>query len=284
MYNGEEQYLQILRHILANGQRKENRTGVDTVAVPPVTIYHDMSEGFPLLTTKKMAWKGIRTELEFFLKGLTDKQWLLDRKCHIWDQWHNPQSADQTDLGPVYGHQWRDFGGDYVRKVSARPASSVTKDGFDQLADLVHKLHTNPNDRRMVVSAWSPQQIPQMALPPCHLLWNVNHINGTLHLHWHQRSCDMFLGVPFNIASYALLLHLLALEGGFTAGQLSGTFVDCHIYVNHLKQIQEQLGRTLYKLPTISTKNFTNIFDWQADQTEVLDYQCHPAIKADVAV
>jgi thymidylate synthase len=306
--NGETEYLKILERILTHGERKENRTGIDTFAIPPCTITHDMSEGFPLLTTKNVAFKPIRTELEFFIKGLTDKKWLQERGNHIWDEWASPwevkealladpnynaigdidwvhdemridKQKEVTSLGPIYGKQWRDFNGGAV------PESSIVNDGSnDQLQTIVNNLHNNPNDRRMVCSAWNPLQLSEMALPPCHLLWNVNHINGTLHLHWHQRSVDCGLGLPFNLASYALLLHLLCEETGFKAGQLSGTLMDCHIYENHVDQVREQLHRTPYELPKIETTGFTNIFDWQHTMTKSVGYKHHPTIKMEVAV
>jgi thymidylate synthase len=294
--NGEINYLDILNKILNKGERKENRTGIDTFAIPPVVLQHDMSRGFPLMTTKKVPFKLIASELEFFIKGLTDKEWLQERNNHIWDEWASPYSVESymkytgetdikkaqlevTELGPVYGAQWRNF------NYGAVEDSSVVADGSaDQLKIIVDNLHSNPNDRRMVCSAWNPLQLKNQALPPCHLLWNVNHINGKLHLTWHQRSCDMFLGVPFNLASYALLLHLLCKEANMEPGTVTGTLVDCHIYENHLDQVKEQLSRTPYEMPKIKTEDFTNIFDWKCSDTSVIGYNSHKAIKGEVAV
>ena len=298
--NGETQYLQLLENILKNGQRKSNRTGVDTLVIPPTMIQHDMSRGFPLLTTKDVAFKPIRTELEFFIKGLTDKRWLQERGNHIWDEWANPKVVDKImktvhmdlpldemdkreeymaeirketqreehDLGQVYGAQWRNFNGQ----------------GYDQLKTIVNSLHTNPNDRRMLCSAWNPLVLDEVALPPCHYSWQVSHINGTLHLTWNQRSVDSFLGLPFNLASYALLLHLLCLEGGFKEGTVTGFLSDVHIYENHIEQVKEQISRIPYQLPTIETTGFTNIFDWDHTMTKSIGYQRHPKIVGEVAV
>jgi thymidylate synthase len=291
--NGELNYLEILDKILTRGERKENRTGIDTFAIPPVVLQHDMSRGFPLLTTKKVPFKLIASELEFFIKGLTDKTWLQERNNHIWDAWCYPGNIPKglseeerkeeqkriTYLGPIYGAQWRDF------NYGAVEDSSIVADGSqDQLQTIVNNLHNNPNDRRMVCSAWNPLQLSSQALPPCHLLWNVNHINGKLHLTWHQRSCDMFLGVPFNLASYALLLHLLCKEANMLPGTVTGTLVDCHIYENHVDQVRQQLERQPYELPSIETPEFSDIFSWDYKDTVVLDYISHSSIKGSVAV
>lgn len=305
--NGEVNYLSILKTVYLHGERKKNRTGIDTFAIPPVTLTHDMSEGFPLLTTKRVPFKLIASELQFFIQGLTDKNWLTEENNHIWDEWARPSAVkdamrkdgidpDQADsnavkeyqkkvndLGPIYGWQWRRFNHPVDESINidriADPNSSC-----DQLAKIVETLKVNPNDRRMVCTAWNPLQLNDQALPPCHLMWIVNHINGKLHLQWTQRSCDMFLGVPFNLASYALLLHLLCRESGMEPGTVSGTLVDCHIYENHMKQVEIQLDRTPTKLPTIETKSSKGIFDWNYTDTEVIGYEPQATIKGDVAV
>jgi thymidylate synthase len=293
---GESEYLKILERLLLRGETKENRTGIDTLVIPPTTIQHDMRHGFPLLTTKNVAFKPIRTELEFFIKGLTDKKWLQDRGNHIWDEWASPWEVKQymeetgetdikkaqkevTELGPIYGSQWRDFNGGAV------PESSIVNDGSnDQLQTIVNSLHDNPNDRRMVCSAWNPLQLSEMALPPCHYSWQVTHINGTLHLNWNQRSCDLALGIPFNLASYALLLHLLCKETGMREGTVTGFLADVHLYKNHIDGVREQLKREPYDLPQIETTGFTNIFDWEHTMTKSINYKHHPKIEMDVAV
>lgn len=284
-------YLDIVKKILDKGVLKPNRTGVDTIAIPGAMFEHDMSEGFPLLTTKTVPLRLVASELEFFIKGITDKQWLLDRNNHIWDEWCSPLKVPyghdeetkkkmmaERDLGPIYGFQWRNFGGEYCGH------DQPGKGGIDQLQNLVKKLKTDPSDRRMIVSAWNPQFISQMALPPCHYGFQVTVIGGKLNLLWNQRSVDTALGLPFNIASYGLLLHLLAKESGLQEGQLVGFLADTHVYVNHLDGLKEQLAREPMPLPTIKTEKFDSIFNWQHENTVVENYEHHPGIKFEIAV
>jgi thymidylate synthase len=285
-------YLEIVNNILTQGEVKENRTGISTIAIPGATFRHDMKHGFPLLTTKKIPFRLIASELEFFIKGLTDKQWLLDRNNHIWDEWCNPEKVpyghdpetkkkmlEERDLGAIYGFQWRHFGANYQNYDT-----NYAGQGVDQLEKLIHTLKTNPNDRRMIVSAWNPQSLHQMALPPCHFQYQVTVINNKLNLMWTQRSIDTMLGLPFNIASYGLLLHLLAKEAGMEEGVLTGFLGDTHIYENHLAGAREQLSRSTMDLPEIETADFTSIFDWDYQQTRLVNYQSHPRIKFEVAV
>lgn len=287
-------YLDIVQKIIDQGERKENRTGVDAISIAGAIFEHDMSKGFPLLITKKMPFKIIAAELEFFIKGITDKQWLKDRNCHIWDEWCSPKKvpyghdeatkqkmAAERDLGPIYGFQWRHFNADYNSFDS-----DYSGQGIDQLKNLVEKLKSNPTDRRMIVSAWNPSKLSEMALPPCHYSFQVTVIGDKLNLLWNQRSVDTMLGLPFNIASYALLLHLLAKEAGLKEGKLVGFLADTHIYINHLDGAREQLSRDLntYPLPKITTENFTSIFDWQSPNTKLENYQSHPKIDFPIAV
>ncbi len=287
-----DNYLKIVKKILTEGEVKKNRTGVDAITMAGAVFEHQMSEGFPLLTTKKTPLRLVATELEFFIKGITDKRWLQERNNHIWDEWCNPQiisyghdeetkmkMKEERDLGPIYGFQWRHFGAQY-RGYDA----DHTGEGVDQLKRLIHMLKTNPHDRRMIVSAWNPMHMHQMALPPCHYQFQVTVINGKLNLLWSQRSVDTMLGLPFNIASYALLLHLLAKEAGLQEGKLTGFLGDVHIYVDHEGGAREQLARSPMALPQIETENFASIFDWEHTQTKVLNYQSHPRIKFDIAV
>ena len=287
--NGEKCYLDLLKDCIILGEQKENRTGVDTLVLPPQHFQHDMSEGFPLMTTKKVAKKSMLVELEGFIKGITDKTWFQERGCKFWNEWSNDESRlptataeEHTDLGPIYGYQWRRHGLPYTGPDNTGKPRMYTP--MDQLSTIVTSLHENPNDRRMVCSAWNPAQHHQMALPPCHTLWNVQHINGTLNLHWHQRSCDMFLGVPINIASYAMLLTLLADEAKMEVGQLSATLCDCHVYVNHLDQIKEQTERTRRPLPKVELRHDTGIFGWTHKAVKWKGYDPHPPIKAPIAV
>ncbi|MFH0752849.1 MAG: thymidylate synthase [archaeon] len=285
-------YLDIVNKILEEGVLKENRTGIDTLAIAGCCFQHDMSGGFPLLTTKKMPLHLVSSELEFFIKGLTDKKWLQDRKNHIWDAWCNPKKvpyghdeetkrkmAAERDLGPIYGFQWRHFGADYEGYDA-----DYSGKGIDQLGGIVNMLKTNPQDRRMIVSAWNPKALPEMALPPCHYSFQVTVIDDKLNLAWNQRSVDTMLGLPFNIAGYGLLLHLLAKESGLKEGMLTGFLMDTHIYVNHLKGVKDQLSREPYVLPKVGTLNFYSIFDWEYTQTNAMDYKSHPAIKFEIAV
>ncbi|PLX29084.1 thymidylate synthase [Candidatus Parcubacteria bacterium] len=289
-----QSYLDIVKHILENGIEKTDRTGTGTIGVAGVMFEHDMSTGFPLITTKKMPFKVMATELEFFIKGITDKQWLIDRKCHIWDEWANPKKApyghdeeskkrmaEERDLGPVYGFQWRHFGATYDNWDS-----DYTGQVVDQLKYVVDTLKTNPSDRRMLVSAWNPAVKDQMALPPCHYSFQVTVTGNKLNLMWNQRSVDVMLGLPFNISSYALLLHLLAKEAGLEEGRLVGFLGDTHIYKNHLEGAREQLTRdpNTYSLPQIKTENFTSLFDWSATDSKIEGYESYPRIKFDIAV
>lgn len=289
-----EAYLQIVRRILDEGEWKDNRTGIRTKAIAGAIFEHDMSKGFPLLTTKKVPFKNIASELEFFIKGVTDKRWLQQRNNHIWDEWANPQKApyghtdeakkkmlEESDLGPIYGFQWRHFNAPYENYDT-----DYSGKGVDQLSKVVEKLKTDPMDRRMIVSAWNPQQLGQMGLPPCHYCFQVTVIGGKLNLLWNQRSVDTMLGLPFNIASYALLLHLLAKQSGFKEGRLVGFLADVHVYENHIEGAKEQLTRDAHKypLPSIKTDKFTSIFEWESPHTVIENYQSYPTIKFDIAV
>ena len=287
-------YLDIVKKVLEQGERKSNRTGTDAIATAGAIFEHDMSLGFPLLTTKKMPYKVIASELEFFIKGITDKQWLQDRNNHIWDEWAYPKKApyghdaealkrmkEERDLGPIYGFQWRHFNAPYYDYKT-----NYANQGVDQLQHVIETIKNNPNDRRMIVMAWNPLALHEMALPPCHYGFQVTVINGKLNLLWNQRSVDTMLGLPFNIASYATLLHLLAKETGLQEGKLVGFLSDVHIYVNHLDGAKEQLTRdpNLYPLPKIITENFTSIFDWQYTDTKIDGYQSYPRIELPIAV
>lgn len=287
-----KQYFEIVEKVLEVGIRKDDRTGIGTLAIAGAIFEHDMSQGFPLLTTKKIPLRLVASELEFFIKGITDKNWLRDKDNHIWDQWcssdivnysHDKdvqeKMKNERELGPIYGWQWRNFGAKYTRWN--KEAEGV---GIDQLKNLVDILKTNPSDRRMIVSAWNPVDIKRMALPPCHYGFQVTVLSGKLNLMWNQRSVDTALGLPFNIASYALLLHLLAKEAGLKEGKLIGFLGDVHIYKNHIEGLREQLSRSPKNLPTIETNNFTSIFDWQYTDSEIKNYEHHARIKFQIAI
>ena len=285
-------YLSILQKILDEGVMKGNRTGIDTLAIAGAMFEHNMEDGFPILTTKSVPFSLVASELEFFIKGLTDKQWLIKENNHIWDEWcssdkvsygHDPETfrkmREERELGPIYGWQWRHFGAKYI-SWDKKPEGK----GIDQLKELVDKLKNNPLNRRMIVSAWNPIDIPRMALPPCHYGFQVTVIKDKLNLMWNQRSVDSALGLPFNIASYGLLLHLLAKEADLKEGKLVGFLGDTHIYKNHLEGIKEQLKREPYSLPKIQTKNFKSIFDWKYTDSKLIGYKKHPRIKFEIAV
>ena len=285
-------YLDIIRNILEKGEQKHSRTEMGTIAIAGAMFEHDMADGFPLLTTKKVPFRLVASELEFFIKGITDNQWLIERNNHIWDEWSSPiftkyghdeetkmKMKEERDLGPIYGFQWRHFNAPY-----SRHDADYTEKGIDQFKKLVKKLKENPMDRRMIVSAWNPCQIEHMALPPCHYGFQVTVINGKLNLLWNQRSVDSALGLPFNIASYALLLHLLAKESGLKEGKLIGFLGDTHIYENHIEGLKEQITREPKNLPKIKTEDFISIFDWKYTDSIIEDYEAHPRIKFDIAV
>jgi thymidylate synthase len=285
-------YLEIVRKVLSQGTEKKNRTGMDTVSLSGVMFEHVMSDGFPLLTSKSVPFRLVASELEFFIKGITDKKWLMDNNNHIWDEWCSPEKVpyghdaetqrrmmEERELGPIYGWQWRHFGAKYL-SYDSQPSGT----GVDQLRSLVEKLKLDPNDRRLIVTAWNPVDLDRMALPPCHYGFQVTVDGGKLNLLWNQRSVDVALGLPFNIASYGLLLHLLAKETGFPEGRLVGFLGDTHIYKEHIPGLEEQMSRELYELPTIRTEKFESIFLWKYQDTVVENYRHHPKIEFKIAV
>jgi thymidylate synthase len=251
-----------------------------------------MADGFPLLTTKKVPFRLVASELEFFIRGITDKEWLKEQNNHIWDEWCSSDAVpygndeetkakmmNERELGPIYGWQWRNFGAKYTKHDT--PAQGQ---GVDQLRKLVQTLKTDADNRRMIVSAWNPIDLPRMALPPCHYAFQVTVIDGKVNLLWNQRSVDVALGLPFNIASYGCLLHLLAKEAGLGEGKLIGFLGDTHIYVNHVEGIRTQIERAPKALPQIKTEKFSSIFDWHYGDTVIEGYEPHPAIKFEIAV
>ncbi len=287
-----QEYLDIVEKVLSTGVEKDDRTGVGTLSVAGSMFEYDMGAGFPLLTTKSVPFRLVASELEFFIRGITYKNWLLQQNNHIWDEWCGPekvpyshakdvqeQMSAEKELGPIYGWQWRHFGANYL--AHDQPISG---NGVDQLQKVVETLRKDPSDRRMLVMAWNPVDIHRMALPPCHYCFQVTVLNNRLNLLWNQRSVDVALGLPFNIASYGLLLHLLAKEGGFEEGRLVGFLADTHIYKNHIEGMKEQLKRQPLSKPTICTEHFTSIFDWHYQHSEIMEYQHHPKITFEIAV
>ena len=278
-------YLDYLQYVLDNGVKTKNRTGIDTIACSGYMLVHDMKDGFPLLTTKKMGIKNIASELEMFIKGITSKKFLQDRKNHIWDEWCNPKKvpygndeetkakmAAEDDLGPIYGAQWVNFNGDSEKG--------------NQLKNVIETIKKDPTSRRLIVSAWNPLQLDQMALPPCHLGFELLCYpeQGTMDIIWAQRSCDSFLGVPYDLASYALLLTLICIETGYKPSKVLGMLGNCHIYENHLDVVREQLTRTPHKLPTIEIENFTSIWDWKYSDVKLLNYESDGKLVGAIAV
>jgi thymidylate synthase len=263
----EWQYLNLLRDILDNGVRRDDRTGTGTLGVFGRQMRFDLSKGFPLLTTKKLHTRSIFIELLWFLRGETNIAWLKDNGVSIWDEWADANG----DLGPVYGKQWRSW--------AAPNGASI-----DQIQKLVHGLKTNPNSRRHIVSAWNPADVDDMALPPCHCLFQFFVADRKLSCQLYQRSADVFLGVPFNIASYALLTHMLARVLGLEPGDFVHTFGDAHLYLNHLEQAELQLSRAPLPLPTLTVADKGDLFGFELSDFVVNDYQSWPHIKAAVAV
>lgn len=262
------QYHQLFQHILDNGVQKSDRTGTGTISTFGYQMRFDLQEGFPLVTTKKVHLKSIIHELLWFLKGATNTAYLKEHGVSIWDEW-----ADENgELGPVYGKQWRSWEG----------AGGVE---IDQIKDLIHQIKTNPDSRRLIVSAWNVADLPKMALMPCHTLFQFYVAEGKLSCQLYQRSADVFLGVPFNIASYALLTMMIAQVCGLQYGDFIHTFGDVHIYNNHLEQVKLQLSREPYPLPKMKLNpEVKDIFGFRFEDFTLENYQSHPAIKAPVAV
>ena len=298
--HADSQYFDLLEKILNEGKWKGNRTGVDCLTIAGFMFEHDMAEGFPLLTSRKLPFKSTKVELEFFIKGLSSKKWLQDRGCHYWDGWCNPQRvpygnddatkakmAAQDDLGTIYGYLWRNWPTneiDYSAEVLDTNPPQYTYKTIDQLQGIVNTLKKNPSDRRMICSAWNPSVLKTAALPSCHYGFQVTVIDGYLNLAWNQRSVDTCCGLPQNIASYALLLHLLAKESGLKEGKLIGFLMDTHIYANHMDGVKKQLMQGIHILPTVKTNKFTSIFDWTYEDTELVGYKHSDPIKYEVSV
>lgn len=263
-----QQYHNYLKHILENGVKKEDRTGTGTISIFGYQMRFDLSEGFPLVTTKKLHFKSIAYELLWFLRGDTNIKYLQDNGVSIWNEW-----ADENgELGPVYGSQWRSW----------KTASGET---IDQISDLINQIKNNPDSRRLIVSAWNVGEISKMKLPPCHAFFQFYVANGKLSCMLTQRSADSLLGVPYNIASYALLTHMVAQQCDLEVEDFVWSGGDCHIYLNHLEQVKLQLSREPYPLPKLNFKRKPDsIFDYQYEDFEILNYQAHPHIKANVAV
>ncbi|NKQ35141.1 MAG: thymidylate synthase [Chloroflexi bacterium] len=263
-----KQYLDLMQHVLDNGIRKDDRTGVGTISVFGYQMRFDLADGFPVVTTKKLHLRSIIYELLWFLQGDTNVRYLQENKVRIWNEW-----ADEAgELGPVYGAQWRSW-------------TAANGRTLDQITTLLHDLRHNPNSRRHIVSAWNVGELDKMALPPCHALFQFYVADGRLSCQLYQRSADIFLGVPFNIASYALLTLMIAQVAGYQPGDFVHTLGDAHLYLNHLEQARLQLSRKPYPLPQMKLNPaVTDLFDFDYDDFQLVNYQYHPHIKAPIAV
>jgi thymidylate synthase len=277
------QYLDLLRHVLEAGQEKGDRTGTGTKSVFGHQMRFDLRKNFPLLTTKKLHTKSIIYELLWFLSGDTNVKYLQDNGVTIWNEWATAEQCakfgrKEGDLGPVYGHQWRNFG------ATRKPDGTYEKNGVDQIRNLVEGIRKNPNGRRHIVSGWNPAEADLVALPPCHTLFQFYVANGELSCQLYQRSADIFLGVPFNIASYAMLTHMIAQSCGLKVGDFVHTLGDAHLYSNHLEQAKLQLSREPKALPTFTLASRQSIFEHQFEDFVFTGYDPHPGIKAPIAV
>ena len=262
------QYHNLMKEVIEKGVQKADRTGTGTISIFGHQMRFNLAEGFPMVTTKKLHLKSIILELLWFLKGSTDNNWLRERGVSIWNEW----AAPDGDLGPIYGYQWRSW-----------PAPNG--EHIDQIAEVVETLKKNPDSRRMIVSAWNVADIPRMALAPCHAFFQFYVADGKLSCQLYQRSADIFLGVPFNIASYALLTHMMAQQCNLEVGEFVWTGGDCHLYSNHLEQVDLQLSRDFFPLPKLNIlRKPDSIFDYEFEDFEIAGYESHPAIKAPVAV
>ena len=262
------QYHDLMKEVLAKGVQKSDRTGTGTISVFGHQMRFNLADGFPMVTTKKLHLKSIIYELLWFLKGSTNNNWLKERGVSIWNEW----AAPDGELGPIYGYQWRSW-----------PAPNGQH--IDQITEVVNTIKQNPDSRRMIVSAWNVADIPRMALAPCHAFFQFYVANGKLSCQLYQRSADIFLGVPFNIASYALLTHMMAQQCNLEVGDFIWTGGDCHLYSNHLEQVDLQLSRDFMPLPTLHIlRKPDSIFDYEFEDFEILGYESHPHIKAPVAI
>ena len=262
------QYHDLMKEVLAKGVQKSDRTGTGTVSVFGHQMRFNLADGFPMVTTKKLHLKSIIYELLWFLKGSTDNNWLKERGVSIWNEW----AAPDGDLGPIYGYQWRSW-----------PAPNGQH--IDQISEVVETIKKNPDSRRIIVSAWNVADIPRMALAPCHAFFQFYVADGKLSCQLYQRSADIFLGVPFNIASYALLTHMMAQQCNLEVGDFVWTGGDCHLYSNHLEQVELQLSRNFFPLPKLNIlRKPDSIFDYEFEDFEIVGYESHPHIKAPVAI
>lgn len=276
--NFDKQYKKIIKNCLDHGFLRPTRSGIPAYSLLGSTIVHDMKEGFPLSTLRKMPQKSMRVETEFYLKGYTDKKWLQDRGCHFWDYWSNRQSDDENDLGPTYGFEWRYFGAEY------KGIGDYSGQGVDQIKWVIEKLKKYPENKRLVVSQWNPKDIDQQAIPPCPFAFQLLKHGEELNLIFYQRSADVCLGLPNDFAQHALLLELSCKEVGYKPGKVIGMFGQVELYENHIEGAKELLKRRGKKLPGVTTQNFKTIFDWSYEDTQFINYKSGEAIKFPIAI
>lgn len=279
-----QQYLDLLRHVLDHGSIKSDRTGTGTRSVFGYQMRFNLQEGFPLLTTKKLSTRSIIHELFWFLKGETTIDYLKEHNVTIWDEWATPEQTarfgrKEGDFGPIYGHQWRNFG------ATQKSDGTYNSDGVDQISYILHEIQQNPDSRRLIVTGWNPKEQDKVTLPPCHTLFQFYVAAGRLSCQLYQRSADIFLGVPFNIASYSLLTHMIAQVSDLGVGDFVHTIGDAHLYSNHLEQAQEQLTRTPRALPQLKLNPAVkDLWDFKIEDIEIMNYDPWPSIKAPIAV
>lgn len=278
MNNFDSQYKKLIRHAIKDGCLRPTRSGIAAYSILGATIAHDMADGFPLLTLRKMPQQSMRVETEFYLRGYTDKKWLTDRGCHFWDNWHNKKSKDLNDLGPTYGFEWRNFGAKY------HGIGDYKGQGVDQIKWVLKKLKKYPENKRLVVSQWNPQDIDQQAIPPCPFAFQLLKEGDKLNIIFYQRSSDICIGLPNDFAQHALLLHLFCLETGHTAGKVIGMFGQVELYENHLEQAKELLKRRSRQLPQAITDKFKNVSNWSYQDTRFIDYKHGKKISFPIAI
>lgn len=275
----DKQYLDLCRHILENGAEKGDRTGTGTLSTFGYQMRFDLRKGFPILTTKKLHWPSIAHELLWFLSGDTNTKYLTDNGVRIWNEW----ADEEGNLGPVYGKQWRDWTRGYGAQSTYE--GWYSEEAYDQISDVINEIRWNPDSRRLLVNAWNVGELDEMALPPCHFAFQFYVANGRLSCQLYQRSGDVFLGIPFNIASYSLLTHMIAQVTGLEVGEFVHTIGDAHIYANHIEQVKTQLQREPRALPTLNIKRqVTDIDDFTFEDFEIIGYDPHPHIAGKVAI
>jgi thymidylate synthase len=278
MKSFDQQYKEIIRECLIDGELRATRSGIDAYSILGKTIEHDMQLGFPLSTLRKMPEKGMRVETEFYLKGYTDKKWLKENGCHFWDYWKNPKSEDENDLGPTYGFEWRNFGAEYISP------NNYMGQGVDQIEWVLKELKQNPESKRLIVSQWNPKDIDKQAIPPCPFTFQLIKYGNKLNIIFYQQSADVCLGLPNDFAQHALLLHLFCLETGYQPGKVVGMFGQVELYKTHIDGAKELLNKPFMKYSTVLTKSFTTLFEWRFSDTNFINYNHGDKVNFPIAI